>query len=383
MIRIALIIVTILICLPLCGQISIIEGDSLVFVEKSLKKLNKNVNFTIIPGPVYGATQNLGFAVLPMLVYNLDKQDKLSPPSSSALMVFLDFHGSWNLAVKQSLYWNQNKWRAFFMAGLGKMQLRFFGIGRDTSIIDNDPANYDWVTQSLGNFSMSCYRKVVSSLYAGLEYNYTYSRVDARDSSGIARLNKEGFSDGETTRESLLVPTLVWDNRDNIYWSVKGYYSSLNFILSNRFLLSSINFGVINGQASGYYQPLKCLPRFSVAWNLYLQAAWGNLPYTRYADYGRGDKVTGYSSGKYTDYSEISIQTEFRYEVWKFIAAGVYAGTGKIFPSFDRFGPSVWLHFGGLRTYVNIIPSRNIRLRLDAAIGRKDWGFYVGIGQGI
>jgi hypothetical protein len=33
--------------------------------------------------------------------------------------------------------------------------------------------------------------------------------------------------------------------------------------------------------------------------------------------------------------------------------------------------------------YVNIIPSRNIRVRLDLAIARKDVGFYVGIGQGF
>ncbi len=381
--RLALIISTILISLPVWGQISIIKGDSLVFVESSLKKINKNVNFTVIPGPEYGATQKLGFAVLPLLVYNLNKQDKLSPPSSSAVMIFFDFQGSWNVAIKQNLYWNQNKWRAFFMAGLGNLQVRFYGIGRDTSIIDNDVAHYDWITQSLGTLSLSCYRKVISALYAGLEYNYTYSRVNARDSSGIIRLNNEGINDDETVRESLLVPALVWDDRDNIFWSVKGYYVSLNFILSNRILLSSNNFGVINGQISGYHQPLKSIPRLSLAWNLFIQSGWGQLPYIRFATYGQGDKVTGYSPGKYTDYSEISAQTELRFDIWKFIAAGAYAGTGKMFPSFDRFGPSVWLHFGGLRTYINIIPSRNIRLRLDAAIGRKDWGFYIGIGQGI
>jgi hypothetical protein len=91
--------------------------------------------------------------------------------------------------------------------------------------------------------------------------------------------------------------------------------------------------------------------------------------------------VTGYTRGKYVNSSESSIQAELRYEVWKFISCGGYIGTGKVYPSLEVFGQSVWLHFGGLRVYANVIPSRNIRLKLDLAVARKDWGFYIGIGQ--
>jgi hypothetical protein len=91
----------------------------------------------------------------------------------------------------------------------------------------------------------------------------------------------------------------------------------------------------------------------------------------------------GYTRGKYVNKSEISIQSELRYDLWKFIALGGYFGTGKTFQETNLAWKSVWLHFGGLRTYLNIIPSRNIRLRLDFAIARKDVGFYLGIGQGF
>jgi outer membrane protein assembly factor BamA len=359
------------------------SGDSLVLVEKSLLKLNKNINFTVIPGPVYGATQKLGFVVLPMLVYNLDKSDNLSPPSSSALLVYFDFSGSWQVAVKQSLYWNRNKWRAFFMAGTGQMHVRFFGIGRDTVVLGNDASDYDWTRVVGGNITTSCYRKIYKGLFGGFEYSYGQSYVKADDSAGVRRLTESGIVPEEKIMESILIPTFVWDNRDNIFWTTKGYYANLNLQFSNKLLFGSSDYSIVTGWVSGYHSLLRNSNRLTLAWHFFTQLGWGDIPYARLATYGRGDNVTGYTAGKYMDHSEITLQTELRYDVWKFIGIGGYVGTGKLFPDFDRIWKSVWLHYGGARLYINVLPSRNIRLRFDIAVARKDLGFYLGIGQGF
>ena len=123
--------------------------------------------------------------------------------------------------------------------------------------------------------------------------------------------------------------------------------------------------------------------RLILAWHFYFQSSWGDLPYRVYANYCRGDNATGYTGGKYVNFSELSAQTEIRYDLWKYIALGGYIGTGKIFTTYNVFGQSAWLNFTGLRLYINIIPYRNIRLKLEAAKGRKDYGFYIGIGQGF
>lgn len=383
--RTYLIILVLALILPKPGraQDPLIVGDSLLLVENSLKKLNKNINFTIIPGPTYGATERLGFVVLPMIVYDLDKSDKLSPPSSTALMVYFDFYGSWEVAAKQSFYWNRNKWRAFITAGLGKMQLRFYGIGRDTVIINNDESNFDWITGSQTHISMSGYRKVFSGFYAGLEYAYTYSYVKSKDAAGTDRLTSSGIKEDEKIYESVIVPTFVWDSRNNIFWTTRGYYANLDLQFSNQILASTKDYGIVTGWVNGYHSLLKGSTKLTLAWHLYTQLGWGDLPLPRFASYGDGDNVVGYTSGKYVDNSEITAQAEIRYDLWKFIGAGGYVGTGKVFPSVDMMWKSVWLHFGGVRMYVNIIPSRNIRLRLDLAIARKDFGLYIGIGQGF
>jgi outer membrane protein assembly factor BamA len=181
--------------------------------------------------------------------------------------------------------------------------------------------------------------------------------------------------------ESVLVPAFIWDNRDNIFWSSKGYYASLSLQFSDAIISSSKEYGVVSGWVNGYHTLLKSSRNLILAWHLYAQTAWGDLPYIRYANYGQGDEVTGYTRGKYVNNSEVAIQAELRYELWKFISCGGYLGTGKVFTYVSSFGQSKWLHYGGLRLYFNIIPSRNIRLRVDGAIGRQDWGFYVGIGQ--
>ncbi len=202
------------------------------------------------------------------------------------------------------------------------------------------------------------------------------------DSLSSEELIRSGVSMEKLT-ESVLVPAFVWDNRDNIFWSAKGYYASLSFQFANGFLFSSRDYGVLSGWVSGYHGLLKDRKKLILAWHFYTQLGYGDLPYVRYANFGQGDDATGYTRGKYVNNSEASVQAELRYELWKFISCGGYAGTGKVFSSYAVFGQSAWLHFGGLRLYFNIIPSRNIRLRLDAAIARKDWGVYLGIGQGF
>lgn len=378
-----LIIVMILLSAHVRGQEPLIKGDSLLIVEAGLKKLNKNINFTIIPGPVVGATQKVGFVVLPMLVYDLDKKDDLSPPSSSAVMFYFDFYGSWQVAVKQSFYWNQNKWRAFITGGVGNLHQKFFGIGRDTVIINNDESNYDWTRLRNSFISVSCYRKIFSGFYGGLEYSYINSVIAADDSTGQKRLSESGMTDGEQIEESILIPTFVWDNRDNIFWTTKGYYANLTFQFSNRILLSSNDYGVFTGWVNGYHKLLRNSRRLTLAWHFYIQSGWGDLPYSRYSIFTQGDDATGYTQGKYVDKSEFNAQTELRYDLWKFISLGGYMGTGKVFPSIDLLWKSVWLHYGGIRLYMNVIPSRNIRIRLDFALAREDIGFYVGVGQGF
>jgi hypothetical protein len=364
------------------SQNPIIAHDTIVFVEHTLKKINKNASFTIVPGPVTGTSQKLGFVILPMIVYKLNRNDSLSPPSSSALMVYFDFYGSWITAVKQSFYWNQNKWRAYISAGVGNMQLKFFGIGRDTSIINNNDTNYVWTTQKGGDVAVICFRKIYKGLYGGLEYRYYRSNLEGTDSLSNEKLAQSGVQTGDLS-ESVFIPAFIWDNRDNIFWSVKGYYAALSFQSSNDLFFSSSDYGVLAGWFNGYHCLLRNSKKLILAWHVYAQTGWGNLPYLRYATYGQGDGVTGYTRGKYVNNSEATVQAELRYEIWKFISCGGYAGTGKVFATYADFGKSAWLHYGGVNLYLNIIPSQNIRLRLGTAIARRDYGFYIGIGQGF
>jgi outer membrane protein assembly factor BamA len=364
------------------GQFPVIRHDTIVIVENTLKKVSKNVSFTVIPGPESGTTQKVGFVVLPMLVYSLKRSDTISPPSSSAVMFYFDFYGSWATAVKQSLYWNQNKWRAFVSFGIGDMRLKYFGVGRDTNIINNDDSNYVWTHQKGIALNMSCFRKIYRGLYGGLEFRYSLTDLNGTDSLSEAMLVEDGLPLDQVS-ENVVIPSFIWDNRDNIYWSTKGYYSAISFQFANSFLFKSSNYSILSGWVNGYHSLLPGSRRLILAWHGYFMKGWGTLPYLRYASYGQGDDVTGYTRGKYMNKSEVSVQTELRYELWKFISCGGYLGTGKIFPDISVFGQSVWLHYGGVRLYFNIIPSRNIRLRLDGAIARKDWGFYIGIGQGF
>jgi len=361
-------------------KVKVVQGDTIAIVEHALKKVDKNVNFTVIPGPVYNATQKLGFAVLPMIVYNINKKDSISPPSSTAVLFYFDFYGSWAVAAKQSFYWRKDLWRAFITVGYGDIKSKFYGVGRDKEIINNNDSNYVWAYQKPASFNLTCYHKIISHFYGGLELSYFNNYFDGKDSTAAAEIEQSGVPVGKNI-QTRIIPAFVWDNRNNVFWSTHGYYSKLTFQYSNKFLFSDNDFYVLTAYVSGYYSLLPGSKRLSLAWRMFMQGGWGDVPYDQYANYCRGDDATGYTPGKYVNFSEANTQVEVRYDLWKFIAFSAYVGTGKIFGSIFNFGQSKWLNFAGANMYINLIPYRDIRMRLGIAIGRSDYGLYVGLGQ--
>jgi len=360
------------------GQQKIIEGDSIVIVEAVLKKMNTNLNFVIVPGPVYNSATNLGFAILPMFTYNVSRKDSLSPPSSTSALLYMNFYGSWFIAAQQNLYFGQNKWRMISSIGYGDLRTKFFGIARDTAVVRNN--DYVFVNQKTFIFTLSGYRKIYSGLYGGLEYSYFNINLRGVDSTASSAVNKAGVDTGNHS-ESQLIPGFVWDNRDDIFWSSRGFYSHLNFHFGSHWLLGDHDYFLISGFVSGYHKLLPHSKKLILAWRFFMQGSWGDVPYYQLANFGSGDGFRGYTHGKYVNHSEVNAQLELRYDLWKFISITGFLGSGKTFGQISDFGQSVWLHSGGVGLYLTVIRSRNIRVGLNLAISRHDYGLYVGLNQ--
>jgi outer membrane protein assembly factor BamA len=362
------------------SQTKIISGDSLLLIENTLKKITRKTNFTVIPGPVYNSSSELGFAVIPMLVYNLEKADTLSPPSSTSALLYFDLYGSWMVATKQNFYWNRNKWRAIVTVGYGDFITKFFGLHNDSIVIGNDNSNYVWMLNQSLLVTATCYRKIAGGLYGGLELDYGNVTQRGVDSAASEKMMKDSVMVGHEV-EVMLSPTFVWDSRNHLFWTTKGYYAELNFRNSSSIFFSSRDFLVIEAFVNGYHSLLKKNDKLTLAWRFYLQGGWGDVPYNQLANYGKADGFRGYTGGKYVNSSKVNFQAELRYDIWKFIAISGFLGTGKTFGNLADFGQSVWLTSGGIGLYLNVMPSRNLRANINFAIARQDYGIYVGLGQ--
>lgn len=377
------ILVGIIVFLSLAGgsaiaQKNLISGDSLLVFEKTLKKINKNFHFTIIPGPTGNSSTQFGFAILPMFVYDINQSDTLSPPSSTSALFFFNLYGSWLVALQQSLFWDDNKWRAVVSIGFGDLRSKYFGVYNGTELINNK--DYSWMDSREAIVTVTCYRKIYSGLFGGLEFLYHYVGQKGDDSLASEKMKADGVVVGDESL-TLFIPTFVWDNRDNIFWSTKGFYARLNIHTSRIFFGSSRDFAIINGFVCGYHKLLKHNDRLILAWRFQYQESWGNVPYFWLSNYGYGDNVRGYTSGKYVNYSKMNLQAELRFDVWKFINLAGFVSIGKVFGHLSDFGSSIWLPSTGLTLYLNVIPSQKIRAWITGAIGNGDWGVYVGLKQ--
>jgi hypothetical protein len=66
---------------------------------------------------------------------------------------------------------------------------------------------------------------------------------------------------------------------------------------------------------------------------------------------------------------------------WHRIGSVVFAGVGKVFPAWDKFGSQAWLPSGGFGLRVAAIPERRMNARLDLAWGKEGGTIYFSVGE--
>ena len=105
----------------------------------------------------------------------------------------------------------------------------------------------------------------------------------------------------------------------------------------------------------------------------------GDAPFFSLASFGSGADLRGYSPGRYRDKLMFALQSEYRWRFTERFGLVAFAGVGGVAPEigqFDELLPSIGT---GLR-YV-LAKQNNVSLRFDAAWGRDEHTFYVGIGE--
>jgi outer membrane protein assembly factor BamA len=171
---------------------------------------------------------------------------------------------------------------------------------------------------------------------------------------------------------------LNFDNRDNVYSSIRGNY----LIFKGGF--SSRNFGadfIYNWYLIDLRKYLNFGNKHTLALQAYLQSSTGDVPFQCMSSLGGPELNRGYFKGRYMDKNYLVIQTEARLRFLSRLSLNVFASLGQVSEDFvhiftyPKFSGGAGLRFQPLKSNPTI-------LRMDFGITQYgDTGIYFGVNE--
>ena len=318
-------------------------------------------NFSFVPVPYVNYNRSTGFAagLMPMAMYNLNKNDTVSPQSLSSVIGFYTTNKSWFIMAFSRFYFAEDKWRLNVAAGSGNINYQFYLSG---PIDQYFPYNTGIRFAYLG-FE----RKTIGNLYAGMNFIVSSAETTLTEADSIKQINDNfgvGFS-------------LTVDERSHQYYPSSGYVSKLN-------LRHYIEQGGKENSSRlefdyNHYFPSRNKKDVFAA-RLYTGMGLGKLDFTQQFVVGKTD-IRGYSQGKYRADNVIALQGEYRWNFHKKIGVVGFAGIATVFEAINE--EQNWKPLPGIGAgfRYNVFPKNHMNMGLDFAAGIDDWGVYFKVGE--
>jgi hypothetical protein len=344
---------------------------------------SRSPSFAIVPGPFYNPNLGLGINVIPMLMFHPNENDTVSPPSLALLNALyaikppFDEGASSRQSVFVSgatrLFLDEDRWRVVGMAAYINLFQQFYGVGGSANY--SNPA-FDYRLEQVIVIGQLFRQIIWKGFYVGALLGYVTFHTKTDDPANEAVLDSIGS--GANWRGQPNVGFLTqYDTRNNKYYPSRGVNFNLrmngSFKSDEEYLLVAPNFN--------QYFPLLDEDRLVLAYRVFGQFGFGNLPMSAYAHYGMRGTTLGYETGEFMDKMMSGAEVEIRWLAWKRIGFEGGGGFGKVFSKFSEFGDEPWLPgVWGSATY-KVMEKQDMRARATVAYGKSGVLFYFGVGQ--
>ena len=339
--------------------------------EKGPKTKNtedKNVNYAFIPLLMYNSSFGTQFGVMANAYFNLNKNDSISPASSVAFFGSVFTNKTYFAGLFNKLYFNEDRWRTKLGIGYGNINFQtYFEFPEGIPGIPSGGEFIDYRTQMAFVYGEGT-RLIVDRLYLGLRL--VYSSVNTTfDSQMIPDENLNLFGFGLASE---------YDKRSNIFNPHKGFNTKVNTFSFLQALGSSNTYHNVN---IVYNQYLPLGDNSTIMARFFADVSFGDsIPFNGKNVVGRDD-LRGYSNGKFRANQVYNIQSEYRWNFYKKWGMVAFGGIAIATDDFQGKNSSGLLPSVGAGIRFKAIPSRNINIGIDLAVGKDDWGIYFRIGE--
>lgn len=322
------------------------------------------INFSIIPIPIVSSSPETGVRFGMSLDYFFNAKDKSAREKNEARASFvygqvtystlrqLDLLGAWQVFTRGE------KWVLRGRAGYSAFEERVWGIGMNTV-----PEKDYWEFSYQRTFAESrIYRQIKNNWYGGLSINYN-NTFNVQYSKPITPAFN--YTDGVAGSTVLgLGPAILLENRDYPFSARKGSYFEALF--QSYLPVSSTPFSY-QEWIIDYRQFYPVGNENSFGYQFFTHNTSGNVPLRELPRVGNASLFRGFFGGRYRNKSLAAAQSEYRFQVWKWVHASFFTAGGFSASSIGNYHlpDFLWTGGAGLRFLVN--KKNRMFVRMDYA----------------
>jgi len=323
-----------------------------------------------VPTIYFTPETNWAFGAAGFAYFKLDK-DSLTRPSSvrfgaaytlnKQVLAFLPYQ----LFLKRNKYWLNGE-LAFY-----RYPYFFRGVGNDYP-----EGTFERYDAQFPRFRLTAMRRFGKHVYTGPRYWFQNTDVisvatgEILDTANVVGANggiKSGFG-----------WVVNYDTRDKIFNPRSGLYLQLESLFNEQIFGSDFNYQTYVTDFRVY---LKFLKKHTLAFNLYNQFNFGEVPFNKMAQVGGSTYLRGYQLGWFRDKKLSSFQAEFRSNYWTIFAFNIFAGAGVVSPSISELSLSNLRPAAGFGVRILVDPKERLNLRGDIAFRENGYEIYLTVGE--
>lgn len=335
-------------------------------------KKEKRGTFIFAPFPISSPTLGRGLVLGIGYVFKLNKDDKLSPPSTIALAGAYTNSGSRAAGIGGKLYFGENKYQTTVIIAKGRVNFDFYGIGH---IAGREPIKVPLRaggTVFFGEFLRNAWKDI----FVGPRFQYRnlYATVD-----GIRPIG--GFEVPAIDLKSVSAALgfhVQRDKRDSTFYPRKGSIIDFAGNFFDQAIGSARQYQTYSLSYNGYHS---VSDKQVFAYRAMACSSTGSVPFYDLCLYGTNSDLRGYTAGQFQNRRMFATQAEYRIELPKRFGIVAFGGVGGIARNLDRFRFDELLPAAGAGLRFNLDKQNHINYRIDYGYGREGGTLSISVGE--
>lgn len=324
----------------------------------------------VAPLPVVDPSIGNGFAGVVLYTLRLDRNDKVSPPSTFGGAGVYTSSGSWGIGGGGKFYLKQDRFRIAGVGMTGRANYDFYGIGNQAQEVTIP------ITQKASGLLVDGQVRAFEKVFVGARYYYFKVTTGLGDTTAEA---PEAIKDVEFPLPvAMLALHLERDTTDSKFYPTSGS------VVDSKIGFSTPGVGAqftYQRYTVSFKQFLRLGSRRVLGYRVNVCAVDGQAPFFGLCSLGSEEDLRGYPMGRYRDSRMLVGQAELRGDLkWRF-GYVVFAGAGEVAPSFSDLNWSNIRPGGGAGLRFAVDPKNRINIRMDFSVGQGSHAVYIGVGE--